>query len=1423
MTDVFAASPSKVSDRYEVTQPAIGQGGIGVVYKAHDTKTGRLVALKTVSGELDSAALHLFEREWNILARISHPNIVEILDTGEYADDGIRKPFFVMPLLSGATLDELIRTSHQSLTVERTVEIIIQACRGLQAAHDQNLVHRDLKPSNIFVTDDGTVKIIDFGVVHLADLRTVTTLKGTPIYMAPEQLDGKPATALSDTFSLGVICYEALTGRKPLSRRTEAEVFEAIHTYVPPPASEINTAVNQLVSRTVHKAMAKQPWHRFPTAREFGDTLQKAIRNEPIERFDRARIQPRIDRIKKAHAEGDYQFANEILTELESEGHMDSEVSMLRFQLDQDIKTKTIRQLLYSARTRMEEDEYPLALQKIQDVLNLDPSNVDATALRYQIEEQRTAKQIENLFGIVAQHLGNEDYGQARQTIEEILNIDESNVRARELHADVDRTEQELARRQKQKIHDAQIAEINRRVESEASLDEKYNILNEAVERFPNETYFKSLLKTIEERRDLVNSIVSRARYYEERGELNDAAAQWNILNHIYPDYAGLEGQFKRLATRREEQIAEQAKPRWVDHIDAQLPARESSQHPRAVKPTRAEYSIPDEPHHRNGVAEPGLSHAEEAKALMDEGQRLVGAGQLEEGMQMLRRADRLDDRNPAVRAALRGALVQRARQCMASDWRTAEPLVKEVLQMDPGNPFARAMASLIADHQRQEAVDKILFEATTLQDAADTEGALAKVERGLLKFLHDSRLTQFQQTLQPALLDSAKEETVVAVAAGAGADTASAPVPPQPALPPLARPPVTRRTGPPKLLPPPVASPSFALTKLPKQRRRRRSRRSEKRRINLIIAAAVAVILLSLLALILTLGRRSAQPERAAVAPVPKGFPTHRPAASIPAPPPVLPGMRLYSGLGSGAFLFDREPLQLLQEGGAVKENIQSGEHSVSIHDRYSADVFDFSFVAKPGELSIVDVPPKGTVPGVVVSSLGSNAIVYATPNVKGGAEGTPLAVIPPEGDKRELPSRGGLHYVFESADGKRHAIVIDVSSASAVNVILSGAPEAIPFIIQANVPDATVVINGHELKTGLVGGVLSVRRPPGTYHVLVKADNYEPSAVQDIKLEEGNTPPPLQFTLTRTATAVNLATLVIDGAPPSTDVLLDGSSIGTVDDGTFKKDLQPGTHTITLKKAEYLDSPHYHQFVAGETFTISAADMKPFGTLMVSVTPTTAHITYQRNGDPQPKSLENNKQQPLLPGDYTVKAEADGFLPDTQLVTVASGAVVPYSAGLKPSITNVIKQRPADLFEDGRSWVFNNPDGWWIFGEKGFSFMRQLEGTFMFTLLKDTQGLLSEKVKKYEFVADYVDDENKVLYTLDPHHLTRRVFAEGKELKDGKSDIPITVGDIYKLIVQISQETIIVRVNGVMDVSQRPGTRGKFGFVNEVVLIPR
>src|ERR1700678_1923061 len=261
------ASPRKLAGRYEVRQ-ILGQGGMGLVFRAYDTVVRREVAVKTILDIPDPASLQLFYKECDVLASMSHPNIVEIFDIGEFEEDGKKKPYFVMPLLPGTTLEHFVRKASHRLTVERTVDIISQACRGLQAAHERGLIHRDLKPSNVFVMEDDSVKIIDFGIAHMADTQTTRAQKGTLLYMSPEQIELKALSPASDVFSLGVVCYEAMTGRHPFQRARADEVVDAILRQIPPVASEGNSTVSQTISRVLQNAPAlgcsalPKPWRK---------------------------------------------------------------------------------------------------------------------------------------------------------------------------------------------------------------------------------------------------------------------------------------------------------------------------------------------------------------------------------------------------------------------------------------------------------------------------------------------------------------------------------------------------------------------------------------------------------------------------------------------------------------------------------------------------------------------------------------------------------------------------------------------------------------------------------------------------------------------------------------------------------------------------------------------------------------------------------------------------------------------------------------------------------------------------------------------------------------------------------------------------------------------------------------------------------
>jgi serine/threonine protein kinase len=850
------SSPKKLAGRYEVRQ-VLGQGGMGIVYRAYDTVVRREVAVKTILDIPDAASLQLFYKECDVLASMSHPNIVEIFDIGEFEEDGKKKPYFVMPLLPGTTLDNFIRNASHRLTVERTIDIISQTCRGLQAAHERGLVHRDLKPSNIFVMEDDSVKIIDFGVAHMADANTTRAQKGTLLYMSPEQIELKPLSPASDIFSLSIVSYEAMTGRNPFRRARADEVVDAILHHIPPLATELNSTVSQPVSRVLHKAMAKQSWHRFASARDFGDTLNKARRNEAIEFFDPERTRPRMQRATKALEEGDFQFAGEILGELEAEGHMDTAIVALRRQLDGAVRRKTLSQLLDAARARFEEEEDPLALQKLQEALQIEPDNATALTLKSRIENRRSERQIDNWYRLARQHIDNHAYAHAREALQNVLQLRPNEARALQLLAEVDRQETEYTklRQEKEQLHRAAmdawhkgdvssalaklgvvldldrrapdsinretganyqsfynevrsehdamntayaearrhlternfrkaseacqtylakypgnaifqalnydieeqqrqelsafVASVDRQVEAEPDLDKRVNILREALDLHPGESHFERALRLVQDKRDLVNSIVARAHLHEERGSYSDALNDWEILRTIYSQYPGLTFEVERLQKRRDQQGRIESKTRLVENVDTCLHSSDYARALDLLQGAAAEFPNDAELAELEKLAQDGIKRKTEAHRLMTEGQELCAQQKSAEGIKLLRDAYEMDENNSLARAVLANSLVEAARAIVESDWREAEKMAREALDLNPGHPMAKTIRTLILDQKKETFVEECVSQARKQQTASDLAGALSRIGEGLSVYPREPRLIQIQETVQ--------------------------------------------------------------------------------------------------------------------------------------------------------------------------------------------------------------------------------------------------------------------------------------------------------------------------------------------------------------------------------------------------------------------------------------------------------------------------------------------------------------------------------------------------------------------------------------------------------------------------------------------------------------------------------------------------
>ena len=265
--------------RYKIISE-IGQGAMGVVYKAVDPIIDRTVAIKTINLNLSRQELEeyeaRFQQEIKAAGRLNHPNIVTIYDVGK--TDQVA--YMAMEFLEGKELKDIV-ASGELLPTDQVVDIISQIADGLWFAHQQDIVHRDVKPSNIMVMKGGIAKITDFGIARLPNsaVKTMTGLiLGSPRYMSPEQVIGKTIDARSDIFSLGVVLYEALTGIAPFDGDNVNAIMYATVNTTPPPPSQHNRTVPAMLDLIVAKAMAKLLEDRYQTVKELADDLREVRR-----------------------------------------------------------------------------------------------------------------------------------------------------------------------------------------------------------------------------------------------------------------------------------------------------------------------------------------------------------------------------------------------------------------------------------------------------------------------------------------------------------------------------------------------------------------------------------------------------------------------------------------------------------------------------------------------------------------------------------------------------------------------------------------------------------------------------------------------------------------------------------------------------------------------------------------------------------------------------------------------------------------------------------------------------------------------------------------------------------------------------------------------------------------------------------------
>ena len=1183
-----------INARYEI-RGLVGHGGMGLVYRAYDNVVGREVALKTVRDIQGRSAIEMFYKEWRILANLHHPNIIEIFDIGEFEDAGVVKPFFVMPLLKGMTLEQMLHTPGQQLSAERLGDILSQTCRGLQAIHDTGLVHRDLKPSNIFVLDFNSVKLIDFGIAHLVSAQTETGLKGTISYMSPEQISGQECTPASDIFALGVLCYEALGGVKPFQGRNNEELFEAILHGVPQPIYDLNPAISQTVSRVVHKALAKEPRHRYASAIEFSDTLWKALRGEAIPALDPTRIQPRIQRAIKAFEQGKYEMATEILSDLEASGHIDVALAPLRKQIDEAMRRTKVRDLLDRAKMGLAEEEYALALQNVDSALKMDPGNEEATQLRTAIQAETAQRDIGEWLKLAHEAVKQYAFGRARQLLHNVLELRPGDPQAAAMLQELESREQayRAARQEKDDLY---------RAAKEAWQNAEFNTAAAKIERVleleakapdttvpDNGANYSNFLDLVQSARAAIEQVkvevpaCTRAGNYKRALELcKEAIAKYP--GHPVPQALKLAaeahwrcGSLARMAELTREVDAQPELAKKLEVLQRAI--QEFPSEPlfeQWARPVRDQLAL------ASGVAAKARSHEEHGQfqEALEQWEMLLTADPQQPGLsQEIERVARL--------AGVPAPIVPAAAPTTVPGGGPASTIVPATAT---GQPVAYKPQGSRAAFATKDQTLPISPPVGTRQDPLPPLRPAATMASG------------------PAAAPAPK----------------AAPAGPKP----------------PGLIQRSLAVLTETAKSLPARTRAawRWGTRPGMWPITAACAGCVLLISAGLLVTYLKSGKKTELPSAplkarlvlksatpgatitvGSVVGKPDGnlesefapgaytvevsrdgYETYHGTVSVPATglnqalPELLPldtALHISTDVPTAKIHLDDRPEASFDQSEYVVDDLKPGDHTLTVTDRGMEARFEF--VAAPGKPPEFKGPIQAkevvayaaTALGPMLRITGSSALpsvaVDKTPGTAGADGVYQFAGLPRQS-----------HEVAVGTDKEQRSFTVGSDRHPALWISLTSDRNVGGLTVSTGLNNFQVLLDGKAYTRKVRDGSISILGLPVKHFKLkVTADGYEPSAEQDVEVNKGQTAA-VKIVLTPVP---QFATLAIQGLPPKTQIVLDGTQLGVAgDDGSarFGK-ITPGEHTIELKNPpRYKPTTIQKGFVANGTVTITDAD---------------------------------------------------------------------------------------------------------------------------------------------------------------------------------------------------------------------------------------
>jgi|CZKH01.1.fsa_nt_gi serine/threonine-protein kinase len=428
--------PSKIG-KYDVTE-IIGRGGMGVVYKATDPQIGRFVAIKMITGGFagNPDLLKRFYREAQSTGSLQSPNIVTVYDLGD--QDG--NPYLVMEYLEGVSLESII-SSRRPLSLSTKLGIIIDVCHGLSYAHQRGVIHRDIKPANIMVSNDGTAKIVDFGIAHIGDKGMTRTgqIVGSLSFMSPEQIQSKPVDSRSDIFSTGVVLYQLITNSLPFEGESTGATLMKIIQEPPPPIKNFVSIYPPQLESVILRALAKDREERYASADDFALDL-----NGLREQVKKEEVTHHLQEVRSLFAKGELFKARDQVVQVLKIERQNTEANNILRELQQRLRgvelMQQVQKLCFQAEAAFAQEQFESALADLDLALKIDKNNIECIELRKKVAaaHDRAQKLQQALQSAEAAHLqGQLDV--AKQAVEAALVMAPNDTHARALQRAISR------------------------------------------------------------------------------------------------------------------------------------------------------------------------------------------------------------------------------------------------------------------------------------------------------------------------------------------------------------------------------------------------------------------------------------------------------------------------------------------------------------------------------------------------------------------------------------------------------------------------------------------------------------------------------------------------------------------------------------------------------------------------------------------------------------------------------------------------------------------------------------------------------------------------------------------------------------------------------------------------------------------------